>query len=1283
MTVAILDTGIEWQDVELIDKVRLNTRELPRPQGAATYDRNGDGRVSVSDYGADSRVSKAGGDTESDKLLDASDLIAAFSDGTDADGNGYVDDIAGWDFFDDDNDPFDASSCCSAEGHGTDRAKSAVAETNNGHGEPALCPRCSLMPLRVWDSFVVDTNLYALGVVYAADNGASVVEGAVGGLLNSNFARRAFTYADRKGVALTMVSSDINSANHNYPTNYNEAIYVGGSLPDTAPGENCETPSFPGIGGGMSSDECRAFLSLLGDASGGTVTPSPQPPTTSFFRNSNLTQYGGKADIVLVGSTGSVNTGQAAGAAGLLQSYGRQRFARQDRFPKTLSGNEIRQLLTMTAEDVQPENTGSIGLPDRANDGWDSHFGYGRVNLAGAMARVQAGRIPPEAQIDAPDWFAPIDVDRLGSSGLPIRGRVAAPHSQSGVGNWAVEYACGQDAADANFSPIPGASGRGAREGELGRLSRTLLTELAQTCDGSVSNDAGRPAGRATNAFPLDPYPDPDPERHAFQIRLTVHEAGDPGNIGRYRKTLHAYRDDGTLRGWPRPIGSGSRPSEFVTGSGGETPPRLADLDGDNRLDVVLGTSSGELWALDAQGRPLSSFNGGRPVVTRLYSQARAHRRPAASLATQPHEPLRAPAIGDVTGDGEPEIVAAAGERLYAWHRDGRPVRGFPARLNPALSAPCKPGVAKPCFDADKRLITRENHIKRGISSSPALADLDEDGRLDIVVGALDQHVYAWSGRGRLLRGFPTKLSSEGANAGAEIATSPAIADLDGDDDPEIVIATNEVVGGDPQPPNLPDGIVDALVQSSTGSNPVYALHGDGKPVSGWPVKLGTLAGDILPFVVPGNDAAVLDQDGDGDDEVALSAATADARLVDGDGRNIRFFSNRATASPNLTDASYQLNLADYPSVGDLGSGGPSVVKGGISLNGVVNLLAVNQNLAFNHLTQAWDPATGQSLPGYPTATDDFQLVTQPALAKVDAAGGGRQALVGTGLYQLHAYGQGGAEPAGWPKFTGGWTQPTPSVGDVDGDGRLDVIAVTREGFSFVWRTSAPACDAGGTTTNQEWWTFHHDEHGTANYGVDARPPSRPGAVTVERSGPDARVTFEGSGDDLVCGRAARYEVRGSNAPIASGSDFVDATRLTATAAGARRAQAGQPQQLTARRGARFRYVAVRAVDDAGNVSLVSPSQAPSLTLRISGVPRRCVSGSFNARVTVASPSAVRARVLVDRRRIRTVGRGTTRVRVNARRLRRGRHQLSVTAGGRRVSRTFVRCAARPPRFTG
>src|SRR5256885_2496001 len=50
--------------------------------------------------------SPSGGPNGIPNQIDGEDVIRAFSDGTDTDGNAYVDDIAGWDFFDDDNDPF-------------------------------------------------------------------------------------------------------------------------------------------------------------------------------------------------------------------------------------------------------------------------------------------------------------------------------------------------------------------------------------------------------------------------------------------------------------------------------------------------------------------------------------------------------------------------------------------------------------------------------------------------------------------------------------------------------------------------------------------------------------------------------------------------------------------------------------------------------------------------------------------------------------------------------------------------------------------------------------------------------------------------------------------------------------------------------------------------------------------------------------------------------------------------------------------------------------------------
>ncbi len=200
VTISVLDSGIKWNDfsamIDLREKLRLNKGELPVPNHAGSalepgvdcstyigfYDANTDGVFNVLDYACDSRVSAnptngVGPTYPSDypvganqPVLDPQDIIIAFSDGTDADNNGFVDDIAGWDFLDNDNDPYDDVQY----GHGTGEAKDSSAEANNevditrccdGSGNPytasfgdqaGACPNCMFIPLRVGDSFVAD-----------------------------------------------------------------------------------------------------------------------------------------------------------------------------------------------------------------------------------------------------------------------------------------------------------------------------------------------------------------------------------------------------------------------------------------------------------------------------------------------------------------------------------------------------------------------------------------------------------------------------------------------------------------------------------------------------------------------------------------------------------------------------------------------------------------------------------------------------------------------------------------------------------------------------------------------------------------------------------------------------------------------------------------------------------------------------------------------------------------------------------------------------------------------
>ncbi|MGI9019187.1 MAG: calcium-binding protein, partial [Solirubrobacterales bacterium] len=196
-----------------------------------------------------------------------------------------------------------------------------------------------------------------------------------------------------------------------------------------------------------------------------------------------------------------------------------------------------------------------------------------------------------------------------------------------------------------------------------------------------------------------------------------------------------------------------------------------------------------------------------------------------------------------------------------------------------------------------------------------------------------------------------------------------------------------------------------------------------------------------------------------------------------------------------------------------------------------------------------------------------------------------------------HAYGPDGAEAAGpapgpaddWPKFTGGWLQATPAVGDSDGDGDLDVTTLTREGWSFMWDTGQDAC--GGS--NEEWWTFHHDEHSTANYGHDARPPGSPEDLLATRDEGTGAVTlgWTAPGDDWLCGTASRLRVIVANGPI---DDPQDGSVLTEQDV-ADGAGASVERALSAAAVGDATHAAILYRDEAGNWGILRSVAIPPL----------------------------------------------------------------------------------------
>ncbi len=171
VVIALLAAGTRWDDADLVSRYALNRGELPLPQdaagntgtGADPHDLNGDGRFDVRDYAEDARVTDANGNG----LRDPQDLLAAFSDGVDDDGNGLVDDLCGWDFVEGDNDAEGATS--------TALGRLIAAEANNGLGTVGACPDCALLPLRIAvDSAPALPGRATRALRYATDAGARV-----------------------------------------------------------------------------------------------------------------------------------------------------------------------------------------------------------------------------------------------------------------------------------------------------------------------------------------------------------------------------------------------------------------------------------------------------------------------------------------------------------------------------------------------------------------------------------------------------------------------------------------------------------------------------------------------------------------------------------------------------------------------------------------------------------------------------------------------------------------------------------------------------------------------------------------------------------------------------------------------------------------------------------------------------------------------------------------------------------------------------------------------------
>ena len=172
--VAVIDTGVDYNHEDLKNNIWINTKEIA-------------------------------------------------GNGIDDDGNGYIDDVRGWNFDNDNNNVLDNN------GHGT-HVSGTIAAENNGIGVTGIAYNSQIMPVKVLDANGSGSySNITKGIYYAVDNGAKVINLSLGGDSANDTLKSAIEYASSKGVIVVMAAGNNGDSIPSYPARYayNSGIAVG------------------------------------------------------------------------------------------------------------------------------------------------------------------------------------------------------------------------------------------------------------------------------------------------------------------------------------------------------------------------------------------------------------------------------------------------------------------------------------------------------------------------------------------------------------------------------------------------------------------------------------------------------------------------------------------------------------------------------------------------------------------------------------------------------------------------------------------------------------------------------------------------------------------------------------------------------------------------------------------------------------------------------------------------------------------------------------------------
>ncbi|HZT80947.1 MAG TPA: S8 family peptidase, partial [Gemmataceae bacterium] len=239
--VADIDTGVDYNHPDLYKNVWINQAEIPSAVKARLTDIDGDGLITFWDL--NNPINQGVGkitDQNGDGRITAADILAPYkadgtggwADGISEDGDtAHVDDLVGWNFVANTNNPFDDNS------HGTHTAGTIAAVGNNSTGVAGVEWTAQLMPLKFLDSTGTGSDAAAAAALnYAVKHGARVTNNSWGGGYSSTF-ENAVKDANNAGVLVVAAAgnSGTNSdVTPTYPADLPEANVISVAALDSS-----------------------------------------------------------------------------------------------------------------------------------------------------------------------------------------------------------------------------------------------------------------------------------------------------------------------------------------------------------------------------------------------------------------------------------------------------------------------------------------------------------------------------------------------------------------------------------------------------------------------------------------------------------------------------------------------------------------------------------------------------------------------------------------------------------------------------------------------------------------------------------------------------------------------------------------------------------------------------------------------------------------------------------------------------------------------------------------